>query len=304
MLVNRTLLLPVLLTAFPWSAAIAQDVPSASSAAQLLEQLRAAGVEIPEGFVANEDGSVSLPSPPAESADAPDGAAAVESGPVPEIKNAEWDTKLNIGLNVAAGNTESVGFASTIVSRRTTESSELTLDAGYFYGSQDGDKNANQFTAGVQHDWLLKNSRWFFFADARYDWDEFKSYDYRLSTHGGVGYRLIDKEKLELTLRAGAGFAKEFGSGRNEIIPEALAGFDFAWDIAENQSLEVTHRFFPDLGDGGEFRAVTTAGWSLDINRADGLSFSINLLHEYESEVDPGVENSDLKLFAGLTYDF
>ena len=55
----------------------AQDDPTVTSAAALLEQLKAAGVEIPEGFVVNEDGSVSLPI-------AEDAAAAVESaGEVP-----------------------------------------------------------------------------------------------------------------------------------------------------------------------------------------------------------------------------
>ncbi|USN99272.1 MAG: DUF481 domain-containing protein [Phycisphaeraceae bacterium] len=300
----RLMLLPLL----AGSVVMAQDAAPAKSAAELLEQLRAAGVEIPEGFTANDDGTVSVPVPP--SAETPVSGAADEAGATadaqaaPEVKKAEWDTKLVLALTAASGNTESIGFASTIVSKRTTETSALTLDAAYFYGSQDGDKNANQFTAGVQHDWLFKDSRWFVFADARFDWDEFKSYDYRVSAHGGVGYKLIDKDSMTLTLRAGAGGAKEFGSGRNQIIPEALLGADFSWQIADNQSFEASHRFYPDLDQGGEFRMVTTAGWKLDIDKDDGLSFAINLLHEYESDVDPGVENSDLKVFAGLSYDF
>ncbi len=51
--------------------ASAQD--AAATAAELLAQLRAAGVEIPEGFVANEDGSVSLPAAPEAEAPPPGG---------------------------------------------------------------------------------------------------------------------------------------------------------------------------------------------------------------------------------------
>ena len=298
MLSMRVMLLPLLAS----SAVLAQDVPAATSAADLLEQLRAAGVEIPDGFVANDDGSVSLPASPV--ADDAAGDIVPGSAPLPELKKAEWDTKLNIGLNISSGNTDQVGFASTIVSTRTTETSALTLDAGYFYSSENNSKTASQFTAGVLHDWLLKDSKWLYFADARYDFDEFKSYDQRVSAHGGVGYRLIEKDKVSLTLRAGAGFTKEFGSSRNEIIPEAMLGFDFTWDYADNQGLEVTHRFFPDLSNGGEFRMLTTAGWRLDIDKDDGLAFTVNLLHEYVSDVDPGIESSDLKLFAGVAYDF
>jgi putative salt-induced outer membrane protein YdiY len=279
------------------SLAGAQDDPAVTSAAALLEQLKAAGVEIPEGFVVNEDGSVSLPV-------AEDAAATVESAGVEELKKPEWDTKLNIGINVASGNTEQIGAATTIVSTRTTDATALRLDAGYFYASQDGDKTANRFTAGVNNDWLMPDSRWLFFAGGRYDWDEFRSFDHRISANGGVGYELIKRDTMQLTLRAGAGFFQEYGSGRNEIVPEGLLGADFNWDMAENQSFQVSTRIFPDLSDGGEFRTFTTAGWKLDIDKDDGLSFSINAIHEYISNVDPGIEKADLQLFAGLTYDF
>jgi putative salt-induced outer membrane protein YdiY len=232
-------------------------------------------------------------------------AAPVEDAPAPEeLKKAEWDTKLNIGLNLAAGNTEQLGAATTIVSTRTTDATALTLDAGYFYASQDGEKTANRFTSGVNNDWLMPDSRWLLFAGGRYDWDEFRSFDHRISANGGAGYELIKRDTMQLTLRAGAGFFQEYGSGRNEIVPEGLLGADFNWEIADNQSFQVSTRIFPDLSDGGEFRTFTTAGWKLDIDKADGLSFSINAIHEYISSVDPGIEKTDLQLFAGLTYDF
>lgn len=303
------------------SMAAGQDAPVAASPAELLEQLRAAGVEIPEGFVANEDGSVTVPAPPAGEADAFDqpveagagtegaeadggGDAVVPGSEVPEVSKPEWDTKLNIGLNISQGNTEQVGFASTVVSSRKTEKTELFLDAGYFYASEDGDDTENQFTAGVLHDWLLPNSNWLVFADARYDYDDFASYLHRVSTHAGVGYELFDKEDFELTLRAGAGASREFGSDNDDITPEALLGFDLRWDIAENQGFEVSHRTFPSLSDGGEFRTFTTAAWNLAIDKDDGLSFTVSAIHEYLSEVDAGTENNDLKIFAGLAYDF
>ncbi len=291
----RLFLLPML----AGSVVMAQDAPKAGSAAELLEQLRAAGVEIPDGFVANEDGSVSLPAPPAAE---PEAAPAPEV--IPELESAEWDTKLNIGLNLSAGNTDQTGLAATIVSKRTTETSALTLDAGYFFANENSKKTANQFTAGVLHDWLFKNSPWILSADARYDFDDFKSYDHRVSAHGGVGYKLIEKDKIKLTLRAGGGFFKEFGSGRNELVPEAMLGADFLWQITANQSFELAHRFYPDLSRSGEYRMLTTAGWNMDIDKADGLSLTVNLLHEYVSDVDPGIESSDLKLYAGVAYDF
>ncbi len=309
------------------SIATAQDDPTVSSAAALLERLRAAGVELPEGFVVNDDGTVTMPAAlagdaetleeaageatdAAESAveeaaaDGADGGAGGDPESAADLDKPEWDTKLNIGLNLASGNTEQTGFASTIVSTRDTKKSALTLDAGYFYSTQDGDKTANRFTSGVNHDWLVPDSPWLFFAGGRYDWDEFKSFDHRVSVNGGLGYELIKRDDLNLTLRAGAGGFREFGSGRNEFVPEGLVGADLDWQIGDNQSLVATTRIFPDLSDTGEFRTFSTLGWKIDIDKNDGLSFSINAIHEYISSVDPGIEKTDLQLFAGLTYDF
>jgi len=285
------------------SIAAAQDDPAVVSAAALLEQLRAAGVEIPDGFSVNDDGSVSIPAPPAEAEAAEIVAETVEPA-VPMAKKAEWDTKLNIGLNLASGNTEQTGFAATIISTRSTDSTVLTLDAGYFNATQDGDQTANRFTSGVNHDWLLPDSRWLYFTGGRYDFDDFRSFDHRISLNTGVGYEIIKREKMQLTLRAGISAYQEYGSSRNEIVPEALLGADFNWDYADNQSLFATTRIYPSLADSGEYRTYSTAGWKLDIDKDDGLSFSINAIHEYISDVDPGIEKSDLQLFAGLTYDF
>ena len=292
-----------------------------SSAAALLERLQAAGVEIPEGFVVNEDGTVSLPASMvgdagsevvAEEAGVAEEAAVVEdtggaegdSVETEELAKAEWDTKLNVGLNLAAGNTEQMGLATTIVTTRSTSETLLTLDAGYFYASQDGEDTANRFTSGINNDWLLPDSRWLYFAGGRYDYDDFRSFDHRVSANGGVGYEVIKRDTLQLTLRAGGGFFQEYGSDRNEIVPEALLGADLNWEIADNQSFVASTRIFPDLSNSGEFRSFSTAGWKLDIDKDDGLSFSINAIHEYISDVDPGIEKSDLQLFAGLTYDF
>lgn len=43
------------------SVAVGQDDPTVTSARRLLERLQAAGVEIPEGMVINDDGTVTLP---------------------------------------------------------------------------------------------------------------------------------------------------------------------------------------------------------------------------------------------------
>ena len=34
------------------------------------------------------------------------------------------------------------------------------------------------------------------------------------------------------------------------------------------------------------------------------MTLTVGFLHEYESDVDPGVERNDFRLFGGLTFEF
>lgn len=295
----------VLVCGLACGVAAGQDAPAAMSAAELAEALRAAGYELPEGFSVNSDGSVSLPAPEVEAPEAPAMAADVPSEPVQLERAPEWDNRIELALNLSEGNTEQTNFRAGYVGTRETERSKLSLDAAYFYGKDGDGTTENRATAGVNHDWLWPESKWIVFANGRADYDQFNSWRYRTSAFGGVGYKLIDTDKFKFTPRAGAGVTKEFGSTRNELIPEGLLGFDLLWEVSERQSFESTFRYYPSFLDFSEFRTVTTAGWRMDLDGVeDGLSLTAGLLHEYQSEVDPGQEESDLRIFAGLGLDF
>ncbi|MAY75657.1 MAG: hypothetical protein CMJ31_13260 [Phycisphaerae bacterium] len=296
-----------------------------TTAADLARALMEAGIELPPGVQIMEDGSVSVPAElappemegvdanaaapapmaPAAAEPADDGLPGDPTNAIPAEPEVKWDNKIDMALNFSEGNSETRSFRAGYVGTRSTTSSDLSLDASYSYSNNDGETNQNKATAGVNHDWLLPESKWLYFAGGRADYDQFASWRYRVNANGGIGYELIDRENFDLTLRGGVGFAKEFGSDRNEIIPEGLLGADVSWTIAENQSLEATFRYFPDLLNTSDFRTVTTAAWRLDLDSInDGLGLTAGLRHEHQTRVDPGVEQNDLSVYAGLTWDF
>lgn len=300
--------------------ALAQDQESttAKTPAQLIEALKAAGYDVSDIATVNEDGTVSvkLPEGAAEqlqqaeeasdtgTAEADEQATpAVPEGKAPEPK-VLWDTKLTIGFGYTAGNTQNANFNGSIVStREVKDKTKLTMDAAYFYTEADEKSTQNSFTAGVHNDWYL-DERWTVFAQGRFDYDEFKSWRYRVTGHAGVGYKLIMEDGFTLTPRVGVGASKEFGSDNNAIKPEGLVGLDLDWKISERQSLKASTTYYPDLSDIGEFRWTNSVSWNMLIDQADGLSLTVGLLDEYESNIDPGTKHNDFKLFGGLTLDF
>ncbi|HWB20284.1 MAG TPA: DUF481 domain-containing protein, partial [Phycisphaerales bacterium] len=97
---------------------------------------------------------------------------------------------------------------------------------------------------------------------------------------------------------------KEFGSDNDDVRPEALFGVEGKWDIAEKHSLTFSSTVYPDLNEIGEFRWVSSVGWSYLLDEKNKLSLTAGVQDEYQSKVDEGRKNNDLRAFVGMQLDF
>lgn len=304
----------------------------AATPAELLERLRKAGVELPEGIVVNEDGTVSVPVPPAEQAaeqaeGRPGAQDAEDPQPVPgppastdtAVQDpapdeaapagrpaAEWKRRVELSLGLSDGNSEESDFRVAGRLTRKTPRDDLRINAQFYFATANGQETNNEFFATTRYDRTFKSHpRVLSFAEGRYDYNEFESFLHRTNVSSGAGYKLIDREKLGLIIRGGAALTKEFDSPRNEIIPEALLGFDLDWDLTDQQSLTVSHRTFIDLTEIGEFRLLSNGAWELALDDvAQGLLFSLGVQHEYQTAVAADIRRSDINVFASLGLDF
>jgi putative salt-induced outer membrane protein YdiY len=238
------------------------------------------------------------PAPPAEPAPPPD--SPEPSAPAPK----EWKFKLVLGGALSEGNTQTINFAGSFTATRETQRERTVFDTAYFFASSNGDKSDNRFTAGVRHDWLFPESRWFFFAKGRYDYDEFQSWDHRVTAQAGPGYRIFLPPPLALNALAGPGVLKEFGSENDDWQMEFMAGLEGEWTIAEKHTLTFSSFIFPSLTKSPAYRWVNNAAWSWLIDKENDLSLTAGVHYEYDSEVDPGQKHYDLRVYAGLQLDF
>jgi putative salt-induced outer membrane protein len=227
-----------------------------------------------------------------------------ESKPELERFFAGWESRIEVGFEQNTGNTESFDGRVRFETNKETERDRWKADAAYYLSSEDNEETKNEFTAGLFKDWLIPESRWFYWAKGRYDLDEFQSWDHRVSASGGVGYDWIKTDDLTVTFRGGLGGAKEFGSEDDDIRPEGVVGAEVAWQLNDTQKIVGDTFIYPDLGDLGEFRATSSLAWEIALDYARGLAFKLGLENEYESEVDPGIKHNDLKIFGALVFDF
>ena len=129
-----------------------------------------------------------------------------------------------------------------------------------------------------------------------------------------MGYRLLDLKGTDeagkpldlfnLTVRLGGGIRKEYGSLNEKVAPEGLLGAEFAYRISSNQQLAGQTTIYPDLSESGDFRVVSNLDWSIDIDRMDGISLKVGLVHEYEARTANNVPHNDIAAHAGLVIAF
>ncbi|MEM1166935.1 MAG: DUF481 domain-containing protein [Planctomycetota bacterium] len=283
---------------------------TAGSAAELLELLRAQGVDV-SGYTANEDGTVTFAPPPATSHPDPGaapGEPASSPGPEPPAEppepEATWSHSFRLGYGASYGNTENESLRLGFDTTRESARSKLEFSLDYYYATEDSEATDNELFGAIEHDWLNPDSPWLYFVAGTYEYDQFEDFDHRLAANAGVGYFLFRRADFEFSLRGGGGFSREFGSDNDDITPEVVLGADLEWQITETQSFVVESRAFPDLDETGEFRTRTGADYKIALDRGTGLSLAFGVVHEYESDVEPGTDEHDVKLSAQLVFDF
>lgn len=215
-----------------------------------------------------------------------------------------WDAKFEVGASGSTGNSDAMDLRVGLLATKETDEHRWKFDTAYTKATRNGEETRDEFTVGVIKDWKIPGSQWFWWADGRYDYDRFKSWDHRASGHTGPGYEFIKSDKLTLLGRLGLGAAKEWGSDQDDVALEAFANLDGKWKITKDQTLAASTTIFPSLTDVGEFRARNTLDWIVKLSYQDGLSLKLGLIHEYESETDPGRDKNDLKYLASLLFDF
>ena len=214
-----------------------------------------------------------------------------------------WKRSVEMGLSGASGNSETKDLRAGINLGYEDETRRWKFEARYLFSEQDHETSQNNFRTILNRDFLRPNSRWFFFAGGRYDWDDFQNWEHRLTLSGGPGYHLISSERFDLLSRVGPSLTLQRGDD-DDVKGEMLLGLEAVWRISEAQTLNLTNSIFPEVTDPGEFRNVTNGNWTIHLSERYPLALKLGIENDYESKVDPDTEKNDLKYYGSLLYSF
>lgn len=224
--------------------------------------------------------------------------------PVPESRGKLWEGSFTIGLDGAEGNNQAMNLHTGFNAKRKTELHLLYLDLDYNRRTTNNTNTANRLFSLARYERLLHETPWSLFVEATGEYDEFQDFNFRVTSHAGVGYWLFKTERASLKERFGSGFSHEIGGPKdNYYAPEMILGLDYERRVGDRQKLVATVDYMPDETDFTEFRLNSLAGWEFLINQESNLSLRLAVRNRYNSSPGAALPN-DLDYAALLLWKF
>ncbi len=240
-------------------------------------------------------------------------AAAEAARELQEIRQASlfdnWGGEGQIGAFQSSGNTDEFGVTAALALKREGIDWEHRLRLTADYRRQNGVTSREQFLARYEPRFQI-TPRLFAYGLAQYEADRLQGYTARYAVSGGIGYKVIDEEDMELSIKAGPAYrVTDFTNGTSASRLAGLFGADFEWNISD--SLTFTQDASSTIETGGEVLLIVdstntslAATTGLEAGLTDKLSARLSWAIEYDSSPPPGAVSTDTISRFALVYGF
>lgn len=213
-----------------------------------------------------------------------------------------WKHQLELGLNGASGNSDIMNVHLGFSTEFADSEKAWNFSTAYDRAKSDGDVSANRFFADLKREWIWSDIPWFSYMQGRYDWNQFKDWDDRISASSGIGYQHIKSDTWDIASRAGLGGFISRGDGEDISTPELLLALDLGWIISKYERFDFSNSLYPDLDETGEYRNLTTINWAMKMSEARNLAIKLGLKNEYDSSASETQEKNDFTYHLSLIW--
>lgn len=210
-----------------------------------------------------------------------------------------WSGKGEIGASRSTGNSNELGLAAGLTLERKGLKWRHKLRAQADYHRTDGQTTKEQYLFAYEPNYTLTDGL-FAYGLAQYERDRLQGYSSRISASGGLGYRFIDRENMQMSVKAGPAWRRtSLVSGRTEQNLAGLGAMAFEWKIADNLKLTEEASVFLQ-SDNNTLASATGLNARLNGNLSARISYSV----EHDTHPPAGAVKTDTLSRFTLIYDF
>ena len=210
-----------------------------------------------------------------------------------------WKGEGQLGATLSSGNTDSTGLSAGVALARQGIDWNHKFRAQADYQRTNGQTSVERFVVEVEPQYKV-SGRAFAYGLGRWEQDRILGYDTRWNLSGGVGYKVIDRKGLSLSLKGGPAWRQtDFTSGRSDSEITGLAGLDFGWQVSP--TLRLTQVASTIVG---ESKTATSSLTALNAKLTGALSARIAYSADIDTNPPPGIEKVDTLTRLTLVYGF
>ena len=210
-----------------------------------------------------------------------------------------WSGEGQIGAFRSTGNSSNTGVTAGLKLKRTGIDWRHKLAVLADYQRTNGVTTREQFLLAYEPNYQL-NDHLFVYALGQYERDRFQGFSSRISASGGLGYRVIDTDDMELSVKAGPAYRQtSFISGGSTSSVAALASLDFEWSVADTVKFTQEASAFSQSGNS---TYLSTTG--IEAGLGGNLSARIAYAIEHDTAPPLGAVKTDTLTRFTLIYGF
>lgn len=212
---------------------------------------------------------------------------------------ADWTAKGELGGSFASGNSENEAVNAALEVKNTYDQWTHTLGFAGNYGSDGEETTAERWEVRGQSQYQFTD-RAYGFGAGRYEDDRFSAYDFQASLAAGLGYKIIDTERTKFWVQGGPGYRfaelRDTGESEDGVIFRGDLGLDHQL----TDTTKIVERFLVETGSDNTYLQNDLG---LEVMISGALALRVGYQVRHNTDVAPGIENTDTLATVGLIYE-
>lgn len=223
-----------------------------------------------------------------------------------------WKVKLSLGADIARGNTDQTEYSARADIKRRTASSRFLAEFLGYRTTSDDQITKNNIRANGTYDWFYTQKLYFRPVFFEYYRDPFQNIANKYTIGAGVGYYVMDSDKIEWDFSTGPAYQKtdfdtvESGEQKSNSSISYFVGTNYELELTKRIDFNFNYRYLTANSDAGGDSQYAMASFEIDMT--DDIDFDISLVWDYladpiadENGVVP--EKEDYKMIFALGID-
>ncbi len=216
-----------------------------------------------------------------------------------------WKFQFEGGWNGSSGVSNQQSFRIRVSGVRAASETSTTASVLWQHQQVEGEARSNNVIVDARNDWNPgPKGGWGFFVAGNSEYNEFASWDFRVSANAGLSIDLVKESDLTIVTRAGFGGTKEFGSVRTDPKAELWPSMDVLYTIDERSKIGCSITGALNIEDVDASRASIKAWYEVMLDPKSNVSLKLGIEDRYEPSPALGRESHQLDYYAAIVFPF